>query len=444
MKKNIAVLLTSFFIISTLFAQYPDTIIVSTNKVKGFGPFQVSLDFVDELSKDNPWITTVPTYKGIPTDLHHLMFATVQTDFLQHTYQNYILGKVSEERLNELKQAWNWHPVGAEYSKDFIKVDIGIVAGYDSSGTLLIKVDKNNNYDFSDDEYFTLPEKLPGQNFWGRYNDLLPFKAEYEFFDGEKKTTNAWVYLDYPPYRNMDSEKIITPIQLSFAFAQHQIGEFELSGKKYAIAIKSDRAVYRDYYSAKVWNDDTKNTLSNFDEGVKKNSDVKLGDYYYKLGKVNIDGSQIILTKDLSVDLRGGNEVGMKAIEFSAISITGEKIELKKLRGKLVLLDFWGTWCTPCREEIPNLKSIYERFRNKNFEIIGIANDKMEPLSKFGNENGLEWPQILQEKDKSIITDYNVVGYPTLILIDVDGEIISKGLRGAELFDKITEILEPK
>jgi len=444
MKKITLLLCVYLLCISSIQAQYPDTIVVTTKKVKGFGPFQSSLGFVQEMSKDNHWITTVPEYKGIPNDLDNLMFATEQTDFMQHTFQNYFSGKISEEFFNELKQSWNWHPNESEYSKAFIKVDIGIVAGYDSEGTLKIKIDKNNNYDFSDEQLFTLPEKLPGQNFWGRYNDLLPFEVTYEFFDGEKKTTNAWVYLDYSPIQYNNSDKTVTPIRLSFAFAQHQIGEFEVDGDKYTIAIKSDRAVFRENLSAKVWNEETKNTLSNFDEGIQKNGHTKIGKFYYKIANAKIDGSTITLIKDRSVEERGGNEVGMKAINFVSEAITGEKIVFEELRGNIVLLDFWGTWCAPCREEMPKLKSIYEQYKSKNFKMIGIANDNLESLSKFVKENKIEWTQIIQDNEKSIITDYNVVGYPTTFLIDVDGKILAKSLRANELADKISEIFKNK
>lgn len=134
----------------------------------------------------------------------------------------------------------------------------------------------------------------------------------------------------------------------------------------------------------------------------------------------------------------------MKAINFASESILGEKIVLDKLRGNIVLLDFGGTWCAPCREEIPNLKSIYDRYKIKNFIMIGIANDNLESLSKFVKENEIEWLQIIQEDDKSIISDYNVVGYPTTFLINEEGIIIAKGLRADELSDKLAEIFNNK
>ena len=93
-------------------------------------------------------------------------------------------------------------------------------------------------------------------------------------------------------------------------------------------------------------------------------------------------------------------------------------IELDKLSGKYVYLDFWGTWCAPCREEIPILKSIYSEYQNENFELNGIANDNFEELQDFINKQEISWEQILQSEDKSIIADYGVTGYPTTFLID--------------------------
>ncbi len=444
MKKLISVVCLYFIFISSTLAQYPDTICVNLTKVKGFGPFQHSLLCFEKMPEDNKWKSTVPEYKGIPDTLKNLLFASDQTDFFQHSYQNYTTGKISEEFFNEVKHSLNWQPDESEYSKDFIKVDIGIVAGYDSEGALKIKMDKNNNYDFSDETYFTLPEKMPGQNFWGRYNDLQLFEVNYEFFDGERKTTKAWIYLDYSPEQYSKQVEKDTPLKLTFAFAQHHKGEFEVGGEKYTIAIKSDRAVYRYYFSAKVWNEKTVNTLSEFNEGIQKNGHTRIGNYYYRIGNAAIDGSNIMLIKDASVEERGGNEAGMNAINFSSKSITGEAITLNKLRGNIVLLDFWGTWCAPCREEIPKLKSIYEQYKSKNFILIGIAEDNIEPLVKFIKENQIEWPQIIQEEDRTIISDYNIVGYPTTFLIDADGKILAKGLRADELVDKVAEIFDKK
>lgn len=444
MRKIILFLSFYFLFISTLLAQYPDTIIVETTKIKGTGPFPLIFYPFQEMNKDNPWISTIPEYKGIPTDLEHLMFATESADFLQHTYQNYISGKISEERFNELKESWNWKPNESEYSKEFIKVDIGIIAGYDSTGTLKIKIDRNNNYDFSDDEDFTLPEIKQDQNWNNRYNDSLLIEVSYEYFDGEKKIGKTWMYLDFQMPQIKNPQKIMSPIKLVSIFAEHQFGKFEVNGEKYNLAIKSDRIVFRDFYSAIIWNEKDKNIPLDVQELIDKNGFIKIGQHWYKLGKANIDGSQVQLIKYTDVEKRGGNEVGMNAINFVSESINGEIIELEKLKGNIVYLDFWGSWCSPCREEIPKLKSIYEKYKNKNFKVIGIANDKLEDLQTFIKENNIEWPQILQEKDKSILIDYNIFAYPTTFLLDTNGKIIAKNIRARELSDKLADLYNNK
>lgn len=430
-----------FLLISISFAQVPDTIIIKTKRIKGFGPFPVGLSFAKTMDSNNTWKNTLPEIKGIPNNLEHIMIAIEQTDFMQHTYQLYHSGKISEERFSELKKSWNWNPLEKEYSKDFIKVDLAIVAGYDKNGLLKIKVDKNNNYDLSDDKYFTLPDKLPGQNFWGRYNDNLPFEITYEYYNGKNIIQNkAWLYIDYSPLQYNSKEKEPNPIVLSYAFAEYHLGEFTVNGIKYFAAIKSDRVTFRDNYKIKVWNENSEKGDSKFNEGISRNGFVKIENYYYRFDRASIDGKRIILIKDQSVKEKGGNQVGLKAINFVSKSISGNKIELSKLKGNFVFLDFWGTWCSPCRAEIPKLKSIYNQYKDKNLVMIGIANDNIENLNKYITENGIQWEQIIQSEDKQIITDYGVNSYPTTFLIDEKGVIIAKGIRAEELSNKLEKL----
>jgi peroxiredoxin len=422
-------------------AQYPDTINIKTERVKGYGPFSRSFSFVQTMSADNPWRKTIPEINGIPDNLEYMMFGVEQTDFLQHTYQSYYANKIDEELFNSCKSSWNWQPSPSEYSKEFVKLDIAVAAGYDSSGELKIKVDKNNNYDLSNDEYFSIPEKIPGQNFWGRYTDLMPFEVSYEYFDGESiKQTEAWLYIDYSLEMYISKKEKPYPIVLAFDFAQHHTGEFYVNGKKYFAAVRSDRATFRENYSVKVWEDNDSIVSSNFEPGVSRNGFVKIEDYYYRFDKASIDGSIITLIKDSSVLEKGGNQAGFKAINFVGKSIKGNILELSKLKGNYVYLDFWGTWCAPCIEEIPKLKSIYEEYSDKNFIMIGIANDDTKKLIKFIDKNEVNWEQIIQSDNKSIILDYGVVSYPTTFLIDPAGNIISKNLRVQELKEKLKEI----
>ena len=442
MKGIIVFFLVILISINTNYAQFPDTIKIKTERTKGYGPFPRSFSSIQTLPENSPWVDAFPKIKGIPNNLENMLIGIEQTDFLQHTYQSFYSNKINEEFFNSCKSAWNWQPSSSEYSKEFVKLDIAVVAGYDSTGSLKIKVDKNNNYDLSDDDYFTLPEKIPGQNFLGRYTDLMPFEVIYEYYDGKLiKQAKVWLYLDYSPEIYNSKKDKPHPIILAYDFAEHHIGEFKVNNKKYFAAIKSDRATFRENYSIIVWNDDDSSESSNFETGIFRNGFIKVEDYYYRFDKASIDGSIITLIKDRSVLEKGGNQVGLKAINFVSKSINGNIIELSKLKGKYVLLDFWGTWCLPCREEIPKLKSIYEEYKDQNFIMIGIANDDIENLKKYILENEVKWEQIIQSSyEKSIITDYAIVGYPTTFLLDTEGKIIAKNLSAAELKYKLSDL----
>lgn len=441
MKKLIIVfLLLPIFI---LYSQDPDTIVVETHRAKGFGPFRKELLFLHTLSEGNHWIKAMPEIKGVPEGNSKMTLFIDQTDFLQHTYQSFYNTKISQEVFDECKKEWNWDPKPTEYTKDFVKLDIAFLACADSSGRLKVKIDKNNNYDLSDDDWYYIPAKIPGQNFWGRYNDLLPFEeAEYEYYDGnEIKKNKTWIYVDYSPM--MYNKKSIEnePLELSYAFAEHHIGEFIFNNEKYSLALKGGRAAIRNDYKIKIWKtSDIEN--SEFDEGVAENELVLLKDIYYKVKKACVDGSKVTLVKDSDVETTGGNQVGMKAPLFNIKSIDGESIDLNSMKGKYVLLDFWGTWCGPCKGEIPKLKEIYEKYSNKNFIMIGIANDKMDALQTFIKTNDIKWKQIIQETDKNIIRLFKVKEYPTTFLINQEGRIIEKGIRGDELDSKLKKIFE--
>lgn len=109
-------------------------------------------------------------------------------------------------------------------------------------------MDRNNNYDLSDDPPYIIPPKLPGQIYWGRYHDGLPFEIKYEYFNGKRlKTGKTWLYVDYDysVYNLPDSIVSKMPVQIAMNFAEHRVGTFNINGQKYKLAIYSTRPVYR-------------------------------------------------------------------------------------------------------------------------------------------------------------------------------------------------------
>lgn len=133
---------------------------------------------------------------------------------------------------------------------------------------------------------------------------------------------------------------------------------------------------------------------------------------------------------------------GTEAFVFELESIEGKKVSLKDLRGKYVLIDFWASWCGPCRGEIPNLKKVYDLYKDKDFEIVSITCDKNDKDWKDAVKNeGLNWLQ-LTSKGTDVFKKYGVRGIPRIMLLDKSGKIIADELRGAAIEREIKKVIQ--
>jgi peroxiredoxin len=138
-------------------------------------------------------------------------------------------------------------------------------------------------------------------------------------------------------------------------------------------------------------------------------------------------------------------KLGEKAPVFVQNDINGKPVNLEQFKGKYVLLDFWGSWCMPCVEEMPNLAKQYAAYKNKGFEIVAVAADLDKAAwQKSIREYKMDWVNLSElkgDQDKVILT-YGVNYYPANYLINPDGIIIAKDLRGEQLQKKLQEIFK--
>jgi peroxiredoxin len=147
--------------------------------------------------------------------------------------------------------------------------------------------------------------------------------------------------------------------------------------------------------------------------------------------------NKLNLTKMLSL--------GQPAIEFEQTNDTGKVVRLSEFKGKYVLIDFWASWCGPCRTEYPFLKRAYSKYSDRNFEIIGVSLDsKKEKWIDAIQSNGFEWTQLsdLKGGENAVAKAYGIAAIPQNFLIDPDGKIVAKNLRGEELLAKIAELIK--
>jgi len=128
-------------------------------------------------------------------------------------------------------------------------------------------------------------------------------------------------------------------------------------------------------------------------------------------------------------------EVGQQAADFTIKGADQKAIKLSDFKGKYVLLDFWASWCGPCRREMPHVKAAYEQFKGNNFQVFAVSIDSdAAAWKKALKEDNMPFVHALDVKGKQSVGDlYMVRAIPTNFLIDSTGKIIAKNLRGEEL-----------
>ena len=143
--------------------------------------------------------------------------------------------------------------------------------------------------------------------------------------------------------------------------------------------------------------------------------------------------------------------IGAQATNFKINDSQGKPFELSTLKGSYVLLDFWASWCVPCRRENPLIVDLYKKYHHMGLDIVGISLDDTtksidaeENWLKAINQDNLEWKQVSQLKgfESSVCQDYGITSIPSTFLLDTNGIIIARNLRGTILANKLKEIFE--
>ena len=141
--------------------------------------------------------------------------------------------------------------------------------------------------------------------------------------------------------------------------------------------------------------------------------------------------------------IKASADLKTKPLEMKFTAVDGREVDVSKLQGKVVLIDFWATWCGPCVAELPNVLKAYKELHPKGFEIVGISLDgEKSELEAFVKEKGMEWPQYFDGKgwQNEIATKYGIQSIPAMWLLNKKGMVVNTAARG-NLEEQVTKLL---
>ena len=175
------------------------------------------------------------------------------------------------------------------------------------------------------------------------------------------------------------------------------------------------------------------------------NDDVNMLEQYYN--KLSTGVKKASVATYLATIIKDSKKfpIGQPLQDFSQADTSGNMISLSSLRGKYVLVDFWASWCGPCRQENPNIVATFNQYKDKNFTVLGVSLDKSkQPWLDAIKADGLAWTHVsdLQGWNNAVSTKFEIFSIPQSVLLDPQGNVVAKNLRGPALGAKLAELIK--
>jgi peroxiredoxin len=408
----------------------PEIIELDVRHVDGYGPFKKSYTRVS-MNKKNPnsiWGKTQDVVKGIPDGWEDAVVGHIVFDYRQFAYQKYMTGKLDSSFFEELIVSWNINFEERPLSPEPINCYINILAHQSHHSEFKYILDKNNNLDFSDDEVVNAPYFYDINNLDSLYK-IFSHEIDYETLIGGEVVQKKLKILLLNDNRG----------NLSVTYPSH--GETYFKNHVIKISNRSGSMMIAKEVSLMLC-DLLGNTIDTLPVEYMGFIEID-GDYYQNLGYFH--DKQVIRLQKIPADKDReiyASQVNFKAKPFTGKEFTtGATIKLEDYKGKYLFIEFWGSWCGPCLEAMPKIKDAYDSLDKEKIAFLGIAKDKPDALSIAIKHFDIQWEQILSDEENRIIEAYHVQGYPTTLLINPEGVVITKNIRSSVLLETLRELM---
>lgn len=428
-------------------------ILTSCTSKNEIPPYQVDLKLTKNTGQAPPLLAVSmgggyvfePEYPGEPTEMptqikNGQIFHGI-IDLYQYVSQGFGAGFIDSSTYRGNRVLIDSSTV----TRDWVDVIFTVAVGKDGDGDPVAYVEGKSG-EFRPEPFYFVPTTVEFQdNLFQVMEAVVP--AGFEYYNGTETVRfegqASLLYLaDSPPEES-----------LQLFFEKLRMGTWNVNDQPFDVLLSKESAPpYRKelytYLYIDLNEDGIFDVMPDGFEAYPVTEPFNIAGESWEITKIAADGSSITIdVSEEKVDPKVALRPGTKAPNFSAETLTGNKISLESLQGKYVMIDFWGTWCGPCIDALPILKEAYETYGGEDFEIVGIANElSLERFGDFVERENLKWPQIpeIYEENNEIQELYSANSYPTYYLVDPEGVIIEYGmaLSAENLMETLGKYLE--
>jgi len=390
-------------------------------RVPGYGSIQPAINPLSWKKRDanDPWAKSMPVVSGIPASWgSDYVQNYIMLDAMQFAHQSYLKGYLSANEYNETKKGWG-EQLFANAIDRYMKCYVNVIYKKTPDGEIVYRIDQDNDSDFSDEKDYTAANHI-----WLKEDSLAKRHAHNIHYE---HVVNGKIIQDEIPLLLLRKGNVLVR-----NFPVH----FEAQLATTVLEVTSNHHVTLDFSPAIL-------SLPMENSGVLEEGEffaVK-GQTYKFLG---VDRTKLTLRiQAIKEKAVRSSQVGFLYHPFDGLDyVHKERLQSSEFSGKYIYLDFWGTWCAPCLQELPTLKSVYEKIDTSKVQFIGLAIDSdSQSLNKVILKEGIAWPQIQAEATSDVVKNYNINKYPTSFLIDGNGKIVAKDIPAKMLLDTLNKYI---
>ena len=354
----------------------------------------------------------------------------------QYYYSKFLKGEIDRKVLMEVLNIFETDT--SNLSRNTVKQDVRILVGETFSGDKFYAIDLNHDQSFAEEHFiyyvtknnFIKPDKIPEP------------KLTVEVYYKHKLITKQINIKPYPyksAFKYRDS--VDNYLYLMMKSNEYKKATLLLEKNVYDIAISNESPSI--YYTSKK----TVIYIMEKGKGFDKKYQYRIGDsvyinkYVIYIKEIDLLGDELIVeVYNKNTEIINGFRENEQVLNINTVSIDSVKVSLNDFRNRYILIDFWGTWCGPCKENIPLLRAMHKKFLNKEFVIIGIASDKeLSLVRNYVNIEAIKWLNVFDSfENPAIVKTFRVEIFPTYLLIDKNGKIVirAEGKDGLLKIDK--------